>query len=210
MEQVIYEGARTPPQGKISFEAFLEWLDEDTHAEWVDGEVILKMPVSVRHQDANTFLYFLISAWVGYHMQGKVYHPPLLVKFTLPDGKQAAREPDIVVILNDNPGTFTEQYFEGAPDLVVEITSPSSRTTDRLTKFGEYEAAGVREYWVIDPDRQYAEFFQRDEAGMYRTVFSGTEGIYRSRVLEGLWLEVRWLWETPPAWEVLRQWGLTG
>ncbi len=74
--------------------------------------------------------------------------------------------------------------------------------------FEEYEAAGVPEYWLVDPDRQYAEFFQLDETGVYRVAFSGSEGVYHSRVLAGLWLEVRWLWERPSVWEVLKQWGL--
>ncbi|MCX7992699.1 MAG: Uma2 family endonuclease, partial [Fimbriimonadales bacterium] len=79
---------------------------------------------------------------------------------------------------------------------------------DRLGKFEEYESAGVPEYWVIDPERRYAEFFQQDETGAYRTAFRGSEGIYRSRALEGFWLEVRWLWERPPVWDVLKQLGL--
>jgi hypothetical protein len=57
--------------------------------------------------------------------------------------------------------------------------------TDRPVKYEEYETAGVPEYWLIDPDRRYAEFFQRDEAGLYRTAFSGSEGVYHCRVLEG-------------------------
>jgi Uma2 family endonuclease len=130
------------------------------------------------------------------------------VKLPLPEGKEVAREPDIVVILHTNPGRFAEQYFEGAPDVIVEIVSPASRQTDRHVKFEEYETAGVPEYWVIDPDRRYAEFFQRDEAGLYRMAFSGSEGVYRSRVLEGFWLEVGWLWQRPPLWEVLKQMAL--
>lgn len=208
MEQAIYAETRTPPQDRVSFEEFLEWLDEDTHAEWVDGEVILKMPVSVEHQKVNSFLYQIISAWMNYHQLGETYHPPLLVRFTLPDGKRVAREPDIVVILNSNPGAFTEQYFEGVPDLIVEVVSPGRRNVDRLTKFEEYESAGVPEYWVIDPERRYAEFFQLDESGAYRIALSGSEGVYRSRVLEGFWLEVRWLWERPPVWDVLKQLGI--
>ncbi|MCX7993255.1 MAG: Uma2 family endonuclease, partial [Fimbriimonadales bacterium] len=145
MEQVIYAETRTPPQYKVSFEEFLEWLEEDTHAEWIDGEVVLKMPVSVEHQKANSFLYQIVSAWVNYHRTGEAHHPPLLVGFTLSDGKHVAREPDIVVILNSNSGAFTEQYFEGVPDLIVEVVSPKQRNVDRLVKFEEYESAGVPE-----------------------------------------------------------------
>lgn len=113
-----------------------------------------------------------------------------------------------MVILPGNSGQFRQHYFEGAPDVIVETLSPSNRNTDRLTKYEEYEAAGVQEYWMIDPDRQYAEFLQLDESGVYRVVFSGSEGVYRSRVLNVLWLEARWLWERPPVWDVLKQWGL--
>jgi len=207
MEQATYVEARAEPKEPLTFEAFLQQYD-DTHAEWVNGEAIPKMPVSVTHQKLSRFVYTLLSVWVEYHQLGEVHHPPLLVKLPLPEGKEVAREPDIVVILNTNPGRFAEQYFDGAPDLIVEIVSPASRQTDRHVKFEEYETAGVPEYWLIDPDRRYAEFFQRDEAGLYRTVFSGSEGIYYSRVLERFWLEVGWLWQRPPLWEVLKQVGL--
>ncbi|MCS7299971.1 MAG: Uma2 family endonuclease [Fimbriimonadales bacterium] len=208
MQPVVSTETRLPPSGKVSFEAFQEWLDEDTHAEWVDGEVVLKMPVSVQHQQTNNYLHLLVSAWLARYQKGEAFQPPLLVRFTLPDGQQIAREPDIVVVLNGNSGVFTEQYFDGALDLVVEVVSPTRRGVDRHTKFAEYEAAGVPEYWVIEPERRYAEFFQRDESGLYRAAFSGSEGVYRSRVLEGFWLELRWLWERPPLWDVFKELGL--
>lgn len=90
----------------------------------------------------------------------------------------------------------------------MEIASPASRHTDRTVKYEEYETAGVPEYWLVDPDRQYAEFYQRDDAGLYRVAFSGSEGVYRSRVLEGFWLQVEWLWTRPPLREVLTRLGL--
>jgi Uma2 family endonuclease len=207
MKPVADAGAHAAPKEPLSFEAFLQQYD-DTHAEWVNGEVIPKMPASVVHQRSSRFLYTLINTWVEYHQLGEVHHPPLLVKLPLPDNREVAREPDIVVILNGNLGRFAEQYFDGAPDLIVEIASPASRHTDRTVKYEEYETAGVPEYWLIDPDRQYAEFFQRDDAGLYRVAFSGSEGVYRSRVLEGFWLQVEWLWTRPPLREVLTRLGL--
>ncbi len=207
MEQVVSAEARAAPQKPRTFGEFLQQYD-DAHAEWVDGEVITVMPASVEHQDTNMFLLSLVVNWVAYYELGKVYHPPLLVKLPLPEGREVAREPDIVVVLNGNAGRFEAQYFDGAPDLIVEIVSPASRHTDRFVKFEEYETAGVPEYWVVDPDRRYAEFFQRDASGFYRVAFGGSEGVYRSRVLEGFWLEVDWLWSRPPLWSVLKQLGL--
>jgi len=207
MEPVVYADAHAAPKEPLSLEAFLQQYD-DAHAEWVNGEFVPKMPASVEHQDTSMFLLSLIVNWVAYHELGKVYHPPLLVKLPLPDTREVAREPDIVVILNGNSGRFAEQYFDGAPDLIVEIVTPASRHTDRFVKYEEYETAGVPEYWLVDPDRQYAEFFQRDDAGLYRVAFSGSEGVYRSRVLEGFWLQVEWLWTRPPLREVLTRLGL--
>ena len=92
----------------------------------------------------------------------------------------------------------------------MEIASPASRHTDRFVKYEEYETVGVPEYWLIDLDRRCAEFFQRDAAGLYRVAFSGAESVYRSRVLEGFWLEVEWLWTRPPLWEVLKRLRLGG
>ena len=181
MKSVADANAHAQARETLTFEAFLQRYD-DAHAEWVNGEVLPIMPASVEHQDTSMFLLSLVVNWVAYHQLGKVYHPPLLVKLPLPDS-EVAREPDIVVIPNSNAGRFAEQYFDGAPDLVVEIASPASRHIDRTIKYKEYESAGVPEYWLIDPDRRYAEFFQRDEAELYRVAFSGAEGVYRSRVL---------------------------
>ncbi|GIV05528.1 MAG: hypothetical protein KatS3mg016_1103 [Fimbriimonadales bacterium] len=64
------------------------------------------------------------------------------------------------------------------------------------------------EYWIVDPDREYAEFWQLDETGAYRVAFAGSEGVYRSRELNGFWLRVEWLWQQPPMATVLQEWGL--
>ncbi len=192
---------------RVSFEEFLEMLDDENHAEWVNGEVIPKMPVSVKHQDSNANLYLMLANWVSHHQLGRVYHPPLQVRLSLPDGKQVSREPDIVVILNERLPQLQKQYFDGASNLIVEVVSPPRRV-DRTEKFIEYEAAGVPEYWIIDPEREYAEFWQLDDTGAYRAAFTGSEGTYHSRELPGFWLRVEWIWQSPPIQEILRAWGI--
>jgi hypothetical protein len=85
----------------------------------------------------------------------------------------------------------------------VYVASSESGERERGKKF-EYEAGGVREYWLIDPDRQQAEFYRLME-GRYRLVYPDSEGLYRSEVLPGFWLEVEWLWQEPlpPILEIL-------
>jgi Uma2 family endonuclease len=100
-------------------------------------------------------------------------------------------------------------HFEGAPDLVMEIVSPDSVTRDWRDKYRDYEAAGVREYWVIDPLEQRMETFALDVNGSFGRI-SERDGRIESTVLPGFFLRPSWLWErTPPsAGEALREMGL--
>ena len=93
---------------------------------------------------------------------------------------------------------FKPDFLDGPADLVVEIVSPESIDRDRVKKFAEYQAGGVREYWLIDPLTQEANFFLLDDRGRYQPVAVDTNGIFHCAVLDGLWLKVDWLWQSPP------------
>ncbi|HXG66626.1 MAG TPA: Uma2 family endonuclease [Blastocatellia bacterium] len=196
-----------PPPGKITYQEFLDWLDDNTHAEWVNGEVALMSPVSKPHQDIARFLLNLISYFVESHQLGAVYYDPFQMK-TGPD--LPGRAPDILFVARENLSRLKDTYLDGPADLVVEVISPESRARDRGEKFYEYEQGGVREYWLLDPFRKQAEFYLLGEDGIYRLAPVGEDGVFRSRVLEGLWLRVNWLWQEPlpPLMDILRQWRL--
>lgn len=83
----------------------------------------------------------------------------------------------------------------GAVDLAIEVISDESVTRDRVDKWREYQAAGVREYWIIDPrpGKQAAEFWALDEYGRYQALPINADGIFHSQVLPGFWLDVAWL-----------------
>jgi Uma2 family endonuclease len=199
--------ARAAPPGKMTYEEFLAWADEDTWAEWVNGEVIILTPASHQHQDLADFLTALLRHFVEAHQIGVVHSAPFQMK-TGPD--LPGREPDILFIAREHLDRRKSTYLDGPADLVVEIISPDSRARDRGAKFYEYEQGGVQEYWLLDPLRRQAEFHQRGLDGIYRSVPIGQDGIYRSAVLEGLWLKVEWLWQEPlpPLMSVLREWRL--
>ncbi len=189
---------------RMSLDEFLQWLDEDTHAEWVEGEVLLMSPVSYTHQELTRFLLEILSAFVNVERAGVVCYEPFQMRLA-----NSSRSPDILFVSNANLHRLKETYLDGAADLVVEVISPESRARDRGEKFYEYESAGVREYWLIDPERKQAEFYQLTEGGVYHTVLAASQGVYHSRVLDRLWLQVEWLWQQPKPTiiEVLRQWG---
>jgi Uma2 family endonuclease len=192
----------------MTFEEFLDWCDEDTWAEWVDGEVIVLSPASTRHQLIKMFLAQLLSTYVLERGLGQVLDAPFLMR--LPEEMRRGREPDILFVTRENLGRLRETYLDGPADLVVEIVSPESWFRDRGEKFAEYEYAGIGEYWLIDPLRKRADFYFLDEGGRYRLVEADADGVYRSQVLPGFWLRVGWLWQEPlpKVLDVLRELGL--
>ena len=204
----LHQEAMTPASlPKMTYEEFLNWADEDTYAEWVDGEVVWMSPVSREHARLTGFLLALIRHFVEAHQAGEVFSDPFQMK-TGPD--LPGRAPDILFVATENLPRVKQNYLEGPGDLVVEIISPESVTRDRQDKFGEYERGGVRQYWLLDPIRRQADFYERGEDDGYRARPIGQDGVYHSAVLEGLWLRVDWLWQRPlpPLLGVLREWGL--
>jgi Uma2 family endonuclease len=179
----------------MSYDAYLEWADENTHAEWVNGEVIEFMPAKDRHQAVVGFLYSLLRLFVDLFERGQVRVAPLGMRLT-----NSVREPDIFFVAQAHLERLTEDRLQGPADLVVEVISDDSVRRDRDEKFREYREAGVREYWIIDPrpDKQRADFY-RLEAGEYILFATEDEAWVDSAVLNGFGLRPTWLWEAKTA-----------
>ncbi|MGH2458212.1 MAG: Uma2 family endonuclease [Chloroflexota bacterium] len=191
----LARSVRPPPSERLTYEAFLDWCDEDTLAEWIDGEVLMASPASERHADLGSFLLAVLRFWADDSRLGKVYAAPFQMR--LPEPQRRGREPDILFVRAEHRDRLRNTYLDGAADLVVEIISPESVGRDRGEKFVEYEQAGVEEYWLIDPDRRQAEFYQLGPDGRYHLVLGGARGEYRSEVLPDFRLSVDWLWQDP-------------
>jgi Uma2 family endonuclease len=190
------------PRPKLSYEEFLKLYDEDTRAEWVDGEVILLSPASNRHQDLSGFLTAILRAYAEAKQLGVVRSAPFQMKLGL-----SGREPDLLFVAKEHLQRLKENYLDGPADLVIEIISPESRLRDRGEKLAEYELAGVREYWLIDPEEQRADFYILGDDGRYDRRRPRPDGRYRSEVLKGFELDTNWLWRSPlpSVLEVLRE-----
>lgn len=191
---------------RMTFEEFLDW-NGDTYAEWVDGEVILMSPVSSKHQLLAAFLAALLQFFVEANDRGLVLTAPFLMKLAF---RPSGREPDVMFIARERLGDLTNVYLDGPADLAIEVISPDSRTRDRRDKYLEYQQAGVREYWLLDPIRKQVWFYGLNAEGAYTLAPVGEDGIFHSEVLEGLWLKVDWLWQEPlpSLMSVLKEWGL--
>lgn len=178
----------------MTYEQFRREVDETTHAEWVNGEATIFMPPTTEHQRIVRFLVALLDMFIGFYGLGELFSAPFEMRAT---SQGSGREPDILFVEQDHIDRIGEKRLEGPADLIVEVISPESARRDRSDKFYEYQDAGVREYWVIDPrqPRPRADFWVLDANGLYRPVPVGENGVYRSTVLTDLWINVNWLWQ---------------
>jgi Uma2 family endonuclease len=177
----------------MTWEEFVAWCDEDTRAEWVDGEVIVLSPVSVAHQRLLRFLTVVLDLFISTQGLGELLTAGILMR--LPS-RPSGREPDLLFVAREHLDRLRATWLEGPADLVIEIVSPESEERDWEVKRAEYAAAGIPEYWVLDRDREDAAFFQLGPDGTYHRA-PIEDGVYRSRVLPRFWLRVEWLWQLP-------------
>lgn len=182
-----------PQRIKMSYQEYLDFADEIHIAEWVEGEVLVYMPPVEIHQNIIRFLSFLLDSFAEFFNLGALLFAPFEVKLW-PDGP--SREPDIFFVTREKIHKLTTKRFEGAPDLIIEIISPSSVSEDRVRKFREYEQAGVKEYWIIDP-RQYqqqVDFYVLGDDQQLHAAPLTDEGHFHSTVLPNFWFDINWLW----------------
>jgi Uma2 family endonuclease len=206
-----------PPGRKMTEEEFVAWCDEDTRAEWVDGQVIMMSPANVDHGRLLKWLLGVVGAFVEQKGLGEVL-PDVQVRLAT---QRTRRVPDIWFISNQRQDLLHHAHLEGPPDLIIEIVSPDSEARDWREKYLEYQAAGVREYWVIDPMSQHMEAYvlaasrsadaPTPAPSEYRRL-DEKEGVIESTVLTGLRLRTAWLWPQtrPKVLTALQELGLVG
>ena len=175
----------------ITFEDYLERFAE-AHCEWVDGTVVKMMPIEDRHDDLYSYLRKLFEAYFALNPIAFVRAEPWVMKLSA-----RGREPDLMVIMNDNPHPIHKTFIEGPADIVVEIISPGTESTDMGDKFVEYEQGGVREYWIVDHRRKRTFFYRRNEEGLFILQAEGDDGNYTTPLLIKFKLHVPTLWQSP-------------
>jgi Uma2 family endonuclease len=183
------------PRLRMTYQEFLDWSDDTTHAEWVDGEVIVFMPPMELHQLVEGFSFSLLDIFVRMYNLGAVLQSPFEMK--LPDG--SSREPDLLFLVREHFDRRTAVRLIGPADLVLEILSDSTARYDRYVKFFAYQDAGVPEYWLVDPrpGKQRIEVFALSADGQYRPVDPDAQGRFHSLVLPGFWFDPKWLRHVP-------------
>jgi Uma2 family endonuclease len=143
---------------KLTYDDFLLFPDDGKRHELIDGEHYVTPSPASKHQAIVWNLNGLLYAYLRDHPVGKAFGAPLDVVFSQFD----VVEPDLLFISTERrKHVLTEKNVQGAPDLVVEIGSPSTRKRDETIKRRLYERFGVAEYWVIDPELDAIKIYRR-------------------------------------------------
>jgi Uma2 family endonuclease len=173
----------TAAAAKLTYQDLRRMPDDGKRYELLDGEVYMTPAPSTRHQRTVGRLHVALAEFVQERGLGEVLLAPTDVVF----GERTAVQPDLLYIGNDRASIVTELNVQGAPDLVVEVLSPSTASFDRDKKLQYYARAGVREIWYLDPLARTAEILELGPDGRYVVAgkLSG-ESRLTSAVLPGL------------------------
>ena len=132
---------------KLTYEDYKN-TPEDERYELLDGELVMSEAPRIVHQSVDMELGTLMNLFVKENDLGRVFSAPTDVVLS----DTIVVQPDLLFISKQRAHIITEQNIQGAPDLVVEILSPSTANRDWTIKRGLYARYGVKELWIVDPD----------------------------------------------------------
>lgn len=167
----------------LTYDDLPEATDDGRRYEIIGGELFVSPSPTTNHQRLVRALVRIIEDVVDEHRLGEVLPGPVDVRL----GIHTVVVPDLLFVRTERLDIVTSALIEGAPDLVVEVASPSTRGRDTVQKAAAYAEAGVPEYWMPDPEtRTFRMLALRDS--IYRDV-ELVEGRFHSTVIDGLTIE---------------------
>ncbi len=174
-----------PQQGQWTYNDYAA-LNDGQRYEIVNGVLLMTPAPSWSHQEIVGEIFAYLRSYVRTAGLGGVFTAPIDVELA----PKNVFQPDVVVLLKASREKLKDKRIVGAPDLVVEVFSPSSEIYDRLNKYDIYALAGVPEYWIVNPKKRTVEVLVL-EAGVYHSlgIFQG-EQTPTSRVVSGFAIAV--------------------
>lgn len=160
------------PGVKLTYDDFVLFPDDGQRHELIDGEHYVTPTPVLKHQRIVGNLFFLIRSHLETHRLGEVFGAPLDVILS----KFDVVEPDVLYVSSERAKEILGEWVHGAPDLVVEVGSPSTRKRDETIKRRLYERSGVVEYWVIDPALDVIRVYRRRGDRFQRPLELSREG----------------------------------
>ena len=152
---------------KLTYDDFVLFPDDGKRHELIDGEHYVTASPNTKHQQVTIELVFLIRSWLEHHPVGRLFTAPYDVVLSQFD----VVEPDVIYLSNERAAEImTALHLRGAPELVIEIGSPSTRQRDETIKRHLYERTGVSEYWFVDPELDVVRVYRRNGEEFARPV----------------------------------------
>lgn len=166
---------------------FYNDLEEDTKAEFINGQVIMHSPNKDEHTKTRGLIETSLQMYVNAENLGAVRSEQSLVALTRNDYM-----PDVAFFKTDKAKDINKKgvMLYPAPDLVVEILSKSTKSRDKGVKFKDYEAHGISEYWIIDPEKEKIWQYHLSD-GKYNLILEETDGIIESIAVDGFIFPIR-------------------
>ncbi len=147
-------------------------------------------PVSFRNAEIASFLLRLLGMFIDELDLGTIVAEPFQIRF----GRlKRRRSPDVFYFSHARKRQIRKYHLEGPPDLIIEVVSPWTQSVDRRDKFLEYQSAGVKEYWIVDPQSQTIEVYALGKNRRY-SLIEHESGLVRSKVVVGFYVRDQWLW----------------
>jgi len=162
-------------------------INDDNQYELIGGELLLVLAPKTIHQWICGELFGEIRNFVRRNNFGEVYDAPTDVYLSETEKPQ----PDILFISANRLNIITEDNIKGAPDLVVEVLSPSTASRDKVKKSKMYYTHGVKEYWIVDPSAKAVQVFTPGEKNWNLVESYDEDGILLSPLLPGLEIKLK-------------------
>ncbi|RLE13973.1 Uma2 family endonuclease [Candidatus Aerophobetes bacterium] len=171
---------------KFTYQDYL-LLPEDKRYEIIEGELIIVPSPGFTHQSISGNLGFLLRRFIREKKLGIILNAPMDVVLS----EENVVQPDILFISKKRASIITEKNIQGAPDLVIEILSPNTKKKDSILKRKLYAKFGVKEFWLVDPEKKEIEVLTFKKEGFERTGLYHQDEVLISPLLPGLKIPLR-------------------
>ena len=176
----------TKPDEYYTYEDYATWPD-DVRYELMEGTPYLMTPApNTRHQGVSMELSRIFSTFLHGH-KCRVFASPIDVRLNIDTEDDTVLQPDLIVVCDKTK--IGDKSINGAPDLVIEIQSPTTAKFDRVKKYALYEKYGVKEYWIVDHIGKVLEVFTLENGKFIRAAY-GPEDTVEVGLLPGLAIDL--------------------
>ena len=173
--------------GKLTYADYVLILEDECQHEILDGMHFVNPAPNLYHQTVSRRLQFILYSQIEQRGLGQIFDAPCDVQLSAHDILQ----PDLIIVLNQNRHILSTTRINGTPDLIVEILSPSTESRDRVLKRERYQAAGVPEYWIVDPlEHTLEQLILQD--GVYQVL--PPNDVVQLTILDGITVRLHEVW----------------